>query len=174
MYNCLAVEGPTPQIFPNSRSDFTLAQQKHIEALWGRGQEVQIKGHRDGAESLPLSLQSKEAWVEISRPRGLTDSGHGRAAAWCLRTDTGRPKSRRAMHLFQRERTGTTPHPALGKSSFQLWGGGGSMEFPKMGGFGIRAQSTGPLISFYELWRRKRVSIENGLFSPNTWQMMTC
>ena len=38
------------------------------------------------------------------------------------------------------------------------WGGGGSIEPPKTegGGSGKRAQLTGPLISYYELWRQRR------------------
>ena len=48
---------------------------------------------------------------------------------------------------------------AFGKSGFQLQVGvGGSIKPPNTGGGGggERAQLTGPLISFYEFWRRRR------------------
>ena len=45
---------------------------------------------------------------------------------------------------------------AHGGVGFSLAGAGGSIEPPETGGFGKRAQLTGPLISYYELWRRRR------------------
>ena len=45
----------------------------------------------------------------------------------------------------------------LGTSGFHFGGGGGNRAPEKRGGgFGKRAQLTGPLISYYELWRQRR------------------
>ena len=57
-------------------------------------------------------------------------------------------------------------------------GGGGAIEPPKTGGgSGKRAQLTGPLISHYEVCRRRRQKFfehsKFSIFSPNIWQMMT-
>ena len=51
-----------------------------------------------------------------------------------------------------------SPPPPQGKSGVQLRGGGGSIEPPKYWGAGLgnRAPLTGPVISCYELWRRRR------------------
>ena len=57
-------------------------------------------------------------------------------------------------------------------------GGGGVNRAPPKLGFRKRAQLTGPLISYYELWRRRRpklLSMRVGqfFFPSNTGQMMT-
>ena len=46
------------------------------------------------------------------------------------------------------------------------------------GAFGKRAQLTGPLISYYVLWRQRRPKLllalkMDKIFSPNTWHIMT-
>ena len=122
---------------------------------WTR-QVTRLSAHKMPVVSAALQ---RDGAVSVSGPRLRGAERHG--------TAVGRPYAR--------------PDQLWGSRAFT--GGGRSIEPPKTGGVsGKRAQSTGPLISYYELWRQRRRNFFPAFttaffflffFPPNPWQMMT-
>ena len=85
-----------------------------------------------------------------NRMEGVEASDTSSLGALLLRCadDTCHDAQRAGVWVAVRE---NRPDKRKEKSGFQLrrGGGGGSIEAPKTGGFGKRAQLTGPLISYY-------------------------
>ena len=122
------------------------AMRKNVDANLAIKEFLQDKGDEDTLRLLQTSDLNAEELGEYYRYVGCVCVRPSTTARQCA---FSRGSGRRSSLLLGR------CHTKPARSGFQLREGG-SIGPPKTGGFGKRPQLTGPLISCYELGRRRR------------------
>ena len=117
---------------PQAHTVLPLWTQHNRTQLWFRDQPAPIAEGQVKKYCLRCAVPPALLWCAVPPPP---------PASPCGRASRSRPQS-----------------PFAGVVGFSTWGEGGSIEPPKTWGgraFGKRGQCTGPLISYYDFWRRK-------------------